>query len=89
MLDMAQHCSAAATMSAEESPLMAEPTSKRERRDHVEHAANEQTARTQENTANTRPDHPGMDAALADMTGDEQAQERMSQVEPDDKPNES
>ena len=67
---------------------MAEPTSEREPRDHVQHAANEQTARTQENTASARPDHPGMDAVLADVTDDKVAQDRMSDVHPDDKPTE-
>ena len=65
---------------------MAEPTRRRARRDHVDHAAEEQTARTQDNVARTRPDHPGMDAALADVTDDEVARERMREVPEHEKP---
>ena len=44
---------------------MPRPTGKR--RDHVDRVASEQAARTHDNVVRTRPDHPGMDATLADV----------------------
>ena len=65
---------------------MAENSPKRERRDQVDRAASEQSARTHDNVVRTRPDHPGMDASLADVLDDELARERMSEVPEHEKP---
>ena len=65
---------------------MGEPIRKRPRRDGVDDTADAQAARTHDNVARTRPDHPGMDATLADVTDDKVARERMREVPEHEKP---
>jgi hypothetical protein len=67
---------------------MAEANRKRKRHDQLDRAASEQSARTHDNVVRTRPDHPGMDASLADVLDDEVARERMSEVPEHEKPSE-